>query len=90
MDNAVDVAWNYASVNRNTLVVVTADHETGGLALIGGSLADHTIEAKFSGGDHTAVMVPVFSFGPGAEKFSGIHENTIFLDEFLKILKIKI
>jgi alkaline phosphatase len=89
LDNAVGVALNYASAKGNTLVVVTADHETGGLTITGGDLALHSMETKFAGGDHTAVMVPVFSFGPGAEKFSGIHENTFFLGEFLKLLKIK-
>ncbi len=89
MDNAIGVALNYASEKRNTLIVVTADHETGGLALTGGDLAEHSLEVSFAGGDHTAVMVPVFSFGPGAERFSGIHENTFFLGEFLDLLKIK-
>jgi alkaline phosphatase len=90
LDQAIGVALGYASGNGKTLVVVTADHETGGLTLNGGSLTEHSIEAKFSGGDHTAVMVPIFSYGPGAEKFSGIHENTFFLSEFLNLLKIKI
>jgi alkaline phosphatase len=89
LDNAIGVAMNYASEKKNTLIVVTADHETGGLTLTGGDLAEHKLETKFSGGDHTAVMVPVFSFGPGAEKFSGIHENTFFLGEFLHLLKIR-
>jgi alkaline phosphatase len=35
------------------------------------------------------VMVPIFSYGPGAERFSGIHDNTFFFEEFLKSLKIK-
>jgi alkaline phosphatase len=90
LDKAIGVALDYASGNRKTLVVVTADHETGGLTLNGGSVTDHTLEAGFSGGGHTAVMVPIFSFGPGAEEFSGIHENTFFLNEFLNLLKIKI
>jgi alkaline phosphatase len=89
LDNAIGVALNYASGKRNTLIVVTADHETGGLTITGGDLAEHRLETKFAGADHTAVMVPVFSFGPGAEKFSGIHENTFFLGEFLNLLKIK-
>ncbi len=88
-DNAIGVAKDYASENHNTLVVVTADHETGGLTLNGGSIGDHTVSGKFSEGDHTAVMVPVFSYGPGAEKFSGIHENTFFLEAFLNTLRIK-
>ena len=89
LDKAIGVAREYATTNDNTLVVVTADHETGGLALIGGSIYEHKVTANFSVSDHTAVMVPIFSYGPGAEKFSGIHENTFFLGEFLKLLNIK-
>lgn len=88
-DKAIGVARDFASAEGNTLVVVTADHETGGMALTGGSLSGHTLDAKFSSTGHTAVMVPIFSYGPGAEIFSGIHENTFFLDEFLKLLDIR-
>lgn len=89
LDKAVGVAIDFASANNNTLVVVTADHETGGLTLQDGSISNHQVISKFSGEGHTAVMVPVFSFGPGAEKFSGIHENTFFLNTFLQLLDIK-
>jgi alkaline phosphatase len=89
LDKAIGVALDFANDNKNTLVVVTADHETGGLSLTGGSLSDHKVEASFAGGVHTAVMVPVFSYGQGAKKFSGIHENTFFLETFLNLLKIK-
>jgi alkaline phosphatase len=88
-DKAVGVAFDYASVNSNTLVVVTADHETGGLTLPGGSLTENNVTPNFSTGSHTGVMVPVFSYGPGAEKFSGIHENTFFLDTFITLLGLK-
>jgi alkaline phosphatase len=90
LDSAVGVALDYAAKNKNTLVVLTADHETGGLTINGGSIAEHKIEAGFSGGGHTAVMVPVFSYGPGAASYSGIHQNTFFFGEFLKQLKLKI
>jgi alkaline phosphatase len=89
LDNAIGVALDFASGNGKTLVVVTADHETGGLSLTGGDMAAHTIEVNFSGSDHSAVMVPVFSCGPGAERFSGIHDNTFFFGEFLNLLRIK-
>jgi alkaline phosphatase len=89
LDRAVSVAMEYASVNSNTLVVVTADHETGGMTLQEGSLKEHKVTVKFSGAEHTGVMVPIFSSGPGAEKFSGIHENTFFLDTFLQLLNLK-
>ena len=85
-DQAIGSALNFATGDGNTLVVVTADHETGGLVLSGGDLSTHKAEAKFAGTDHSAVMVPVFSYGPGAERFSGIHENTFFFNEFLTLL----
>jgi len=90
LNKAIDAARDFAANDGNTLVVVTADHETGGLTLNGGSMKEHKVtEPKFSGGEHTAVMVPIFSFGPDAEKFSGIHENTFFKNEFLNFFGIK-
>lgn len=86
MDKAVGVALEYASANSNTLIVISADHETGGLTLPGGSLTEHKVSANFSTGSHTGAMVPIFSYGPGAEKFSGIHENTFFLNTFIDLL----
>lgn len=87
-DRSIGVAYNYAKTDGNTLIVVTADHETGGLSLTGGSLNDNEVNANFSVGNHSAVMVPIFSYGPGSERFSGIHNNTFFLDEFLRFFKI--
>jgi alkaline phosphatase len=89
LDNAIGVAHKYAKENKNTLIIVTADHETGGLSITDGNISDHKVVANFAGGHHTAVMVPIFSYGPGAEKFSGIHDNTFFKNEFLSLLKIK-
>lgn len=82
-DNAVGVAIDFAEKNKNTLVVITADHETGGLGINGGNLKDGTIEVGFTTGSHTGVMVPVFAYGEGAEAFSGIYDNT---EIFYKIL----
>lgn len=75
-DNTIGTVLDFAAKNGETLVVITADHETGGLALTGGNLATGKVEGKFASGDHTGVMVPLFAFGPGAEKFSGLQENT--------------
>ena len=86
LDQAIGVAYEYARKDGNTLVVVTADHETGGLSLTGGDRIAHTVEGKFAGPEHTGVMVPVFSYGPGAEIFAGIHDNTFFFRNFLELL----
>jgi alkaline phosphatase len=60
------------------------------LTLTEGNMKDNSVNVNFIGtGSHTAVMVPIFSYGPGAERFSGIHENTFFLNEFLNLLNIK-
>lgn len=90
LDEAIGTAYNFAGNDRETLIVVTADHETGGLTLVGGNTREKTVNAGFiQSGSHTAVMVPVFSYGPGAERFAGIHDNTFFFGEFLNLLKIK-
>jgi len=75
-DNAVGAVLDFAAENGETLVIITADHETGGFALTGGNLATGEVEGAFVSGDHTGVMVPLFAFGPGAEQFSGLQDNT--------------
>ena len=67
---------DYAEREGNTLVVVTADHETGGLTLPDGDIERGVNNPRYLWGSHTGCMVPVFAYGPGAEFFSGIHENT--------------
>ncbi|MBO4586766.1 MAG: alkaline phosphatase [Bacteroidales bacterium] len=67
---------DFAQRDGNTLVVVTADHETGGVTLPSGDIEKGQNEVKFLWGSHTGCMVPVFAMGPGAHYFSGIQENT--------------
>ncbi|MFK7933008.1 MAG: alkaline phosphatase [Saprospiraceae bacterium] len=74
-DEAIGKALDFAKKDGNTLVVITADHETGGYAINPGSTMD-TIIGKFTSDYHTATMIPVFAFGPGEENFGGIYENT--------------
>lgn len=75
-DKAVGAALEFAMKDKNTLVIVTADHETGGLAISDGDMNTGFIRGTFTTNKHTGVMVPVFAFGPGAEKFGGIYDNT--------------
>jgi alkaline phosphatase len=84
-DEAIGKALDFAEEDGQTLVIITADHETGGYAITGGNMATGEIEGKFVTGSHTGVMVPVFAYGPGAEIFSGIYENT---EIFHKILEV--
>lgn len=75
-NNTIGVAVNFAKKNPNTLVIVTADHETGGLAVIKGSTKPFRVEASFNTLGHSATMVPVFSYGNASQLFGGIYENT--------------
>ncbi len=87
-DRAVKVALDFAKQDGHTLVVVTADHETGGVTLPGGDFTTGDIECHFATVNHTGSFVPMFAFGPGAEQFTGVVENTSFKDKFVKLLGI--
>lgn len=89
LDEAVGEALAFALKNGNTLVVVTSDHETGGMALTGGNLRERRVEATFPTTGHTATMVPVFASGPGAVKFGGVMENTEIFERMIMALGIK-
>jgi len=76
-DNAVGAGLDFAAKDEQTLVIVTADHETGGFAVLDGSAENRTVDpVGFVCGEHTAAMVPLFAFGLGSAGFSGIHDNT--------------
>jgi alkaline phosphatase len=83
-DHAVGVALDYARKNENTLVIIIADHESGGMTITNGKLYDATVKAEFSTHFHTAVPVPVYAFGPGAEMFTGVYENTSIFQKMMR------
>ncbi len=87
-DRTVGEVLKFAAKDGETLVVITADHETGGFSINGGDLATGVVEGKFTTGGHTAVMVPVYSFGPQAELFSGIMENNDIFYKFKEVLEL--
>ena len=75
-DDAVGAGIDFAQKNRRTLVVVTADHETGGVAVHDGSVQNMQVDSTaFTTTGHTAAMVPLFAYGPGSTGFSGIQDN---------------
>jgi alkaline phosphatase len=84
-DEAIGVVMNFAKENGETLVIVTADHETGGYALNPGSTWD-SIHPAFTTDQHTAALIPVFAYGPGEVLFSGVYENTAIYEKMKKAL----
>ncbi len=88
-DNAVGKALDFATENKHTLVIVTADHETGGFAVESGDFTTGGVTGDFTSRDHTGVMVPVFAYGPGAEEFAGIYENTAVFEKMADLLNLR-
>jgi alkaline phosphatase len=81
-EKTIAAALDYAKKEGNTLVVVTADHETGGFTL-GPKVSKETgygnyaeLGPVFATGQHSATLIPVFAYGPGAENFKGVYQNT--------------
>ena len=89
MDRAVGVALAFAAKNKETLIIVTADHETGGMTINEGNNKTGDITAKFTSPEHTGVCVPVFAYGPGADQFGGFMENTEIAKKMMKLLKVQ-
>lgn len=85
-DRTVGKALEFAANNKETLVIVTADHETGGMAIVDGNYETGMVKGEFPTGSHTGVMIPVFAYGPGAEQFTGIMDNTDIPNRIRKLL----
>lgn len=86
-NTAIGRILKFAKKEKETLVIVTADHECGGFSINNGSTKDELITA-FTNNGHTADMVPVFAFGPQAELFHGIYDNTEIFTKMKKALQL--
>jgi len=87
-DRAIGEILDFAEKDGETLVIVTADHETGGLSINPGSKPGK-LSTKFTTNGHTGSLVPVFAYGPGAERFSGIYENTAIYHKMYNALQLQ-
>ena len=90
-EQAVRSVMEYAEKDGETLVIVTADHETGGFTLgasgQNGYNADYSvIDPTFATTNHSAALVPVFAYGPGASSFMGVYENTEIFHKVVELL----
>lgn len=74
-DRTLGKVLEWAAKDGHTLVVVTADHATGGLTMLKGSLPERNVKVNFSTSGHNGIFVPVFAYGPHAEEFTGLMEN---------------
>lgn len=80
----------YVDQHPETLLVVTADHETGGTWLnytgyeVGGS---SPVAMSYSTRGHSGVVVPIFAYGEGAEAFAGVMKNTDIPKKIEQLMK---
>lgn len=85
-NNTLNLLVAYVNEHPETLLVVTADHETGG---VGSSYTayDKPLQIIFSTRGHTGTVVPIFAYGPGAENFAGVMKNTDIPKKIESLLK---
>jgi alkaline phosphatase len=70
-NQAIAEFMQYAFYHPETVIIITADHETGGLTVTDNG------DFAYTTTDHTNSDVPVFAYGKGAEYFGGTTvENT--------------
>ena len=74
-DRTLGDVLQWAEADGHTLVVVTADHNTGSLTLQDGNLEEGAIGVAFGNDSHNGIAVPVYAWGPGSAQFTGIREN---------------
>ena len=86
---AVQVALDFAKADGNTLVVVTADHETGGLTMIDPQGHYSNVSFHYSTYSHTCLPVMIYAYGPGAEQFTGWMQNNEVKARILKACGIE-
>lgn len=75
-DCAVGVVLEWMSRHPETLLVVTADHQTGGLSVLDGDRESGKVTVDFATSKHTGVAVPLYAAGAGAHAFRGVMDNT--------------
>ncbi|HSP88939.1 MAG TPA: alkaline phosphatase, partial [Ignavibacteriaceae bacterium] len=85
-NTALNTVLDFAEKDGETLVVVTADHETGGMSILHGNSDGCNLDLEFSTKEHTASMVGIFAKGPGEDEFSGVMDNYMIGRKLFKLL----
>lgn len=88
-DHVVGKSMKFADENKETLVIVVGDHETGGLSLLDGNLKEGWVFGNFSTNDHTSIPSSVFAYGPHSKEFTGLFENTEIFNKILSAYGIQ-
>ena len=87
-DQAIGEMIRFADQNPGTLLIITADHETGGVSIPQGNVSNREVELGYYSDDHTGIMVPIFAYGPHSEDFRGVYENTAVFEKIMRLVEL--
>ena len=85
-DKAIEAAVRFAERDGHTLVIISADHETGATILSKADPQTGYALGVFASKGHTPMMVPLFAYGPHSREFSGVQENSDVANKILRLL----
>ncbi|WP_198672977.1 alkaline phosphatase [Algoriphagus litoralis] len=86
-DQVIGEMIRFADENPGTLLIITADHETGGVSLPQGNVETGEVELAYHSDDHTGILVPIFAYGPHSGDFRGIYENAAVFDKVMELVR---
>ena len=85
-DKTIRLAMEYVGENKDTLLIITADHETGGLQIL--KQDKDYVQIQWGTGRHTGIPVGVYAYGPAASHFTGLMDNTEIYHKIISILSV--
>lgn len=87
-DQAIGEMIRFADQNPGTLLIITADHETGGVSVPQGDVNSGEVELAFHSDDHTGILVPIFAYGAHSGDFRGVYENTEVFEKLMRLVEL--
>lgn len=85
-DKAIEVAVKFAEKDGHTLVIISADHETGSVVVRKGDMQDNFVQSSFASTGHSPMMVPLYAYGPHSKDFIGYQQNSDVANKIIEIL----
>ena len=85
LNELVNFCLDYQETHPDVLVILTADHECGGVAVHDGNNID--LDIHFTSAYHSANFVPIWATGPGSEVFDAFMDNTEIGQQLISYIK---
>ncbi len=79
-NEAVKAVCRWSAGRDDTLVIIAADHETGGLEVLNNNGKGVMPTVRWKSKNHTDALVDVYAAGAGADGITGLIDNTDIFD----------